>query len=173
MIENALIDGDKRPPRKHRNQYTAVSYITDTHKQCSWCFEIKEHSEFHKDKNNKRGKGLTYYCKICATQKTRAHHAKHKNSEDYNSRKRNSYFKTKYQLTLSQRDELLKKQEGKCAICSTSLKETGGSTHTDHCHTTGKVRGILCTNCNRGLGHFKDSITNLEAAISYLKGQND
>lgn len=39
----------------------------------------------------------------------------------------------------------------------------------DHCHDTGTVRGLLCNNCNVGLGHFKDNIKTLELAISYLK----
>ena len=62
-----------------------------------------------------------------------------------------------------------------CAICKTPLchdslikRERG---HIDHCHTTGKVRGILCDLCNKGLGQFKDNITNLENAIVYLKGK--
>lgn len=54
--------------------------------------------------------------------------------------------------------------EQKCSIC--------GSTHKlciDHCHTTGKVRGLLCSSCNMGIGHFGDSIEKLFSAISYLK----
>jgi len=53
------------------NQYTPFRFMSDTHKECSLCNKIKEHSEFHKDKRNKRCKGLCYYCKECANQKGR------------------------------------------------------------------------------------------------------
>lgn len=56
---------------------------------------------------------------------------------------------------------------GKCEICET--KNPGSSTfHTDHDHKSGIVRGLLCANCNKGLGHFKDDITILNNAIEYL-----
>jgi hypothetical protein len=65
-------------------------------------------------------------------------------------------------------------QGGKCAICG--VRQGHRSRYgkvcrlaVDHDHRTGKVRGLLCNNCNRGLGRFKDSIENLEAAIRYLK----
>lgn len=50
-----------------------------------------------------------------------------------------------------------------CALCG----EPGQ--HIDHCHTTGRVRGHLCNNCNKGLGHFKDNPDTLLKAIEYLK----
>jgi len=65
-------------------------------------------------------------------------------------------------------------QGGVCAICGSSVDPvTTKNTHIDHCHTTGKVRGILCHLCNRGIGHFKDSIDTLESAIKYLKANGD
>lgn len=73
-----------------------------------------------------------------------------------------------YGISLSFYDDLFSVQFGKCKICN--LETPGKPLHVDHCHTTGKVRGLLCTTCNRGLGHFKDNITNLEKAILYLKG---
>lgn len=167
-MTTALIDGDRKS-RRGRNKYTADSFITDTHKACSWCDEIKLHSEFHKDKRNIHGKGLSYYCKACATAKTRAHHLEYKNDTDYQERKKSSYYKRTYGISYEEREELLNKQNYKCLICAESLNKDGGLTHTDHCHTTGKVRGLLCTNCNRGLGHFKDSVLNLKSAISYLE----
>ena len=59
-------------------------------------------------------------------------------------------------------------QAGRCAICARMLGP-GRHTNVDHCHTTGKVRGLLCHKCNNGLGRFEDSIDSLKAAIQYLE----
>lgn len=67
-------------------------------------------------------------------------------------------------------ESMLEKQQGLCAICRLTCTRALAA---DHNHTTGVFRGLLCNNCNRGLGHFKDNIENLEAALSYLKGTND
>lgn len=56
-------------------------------------------------------------------------------------------------------------QSGKCLICNEIPKRLV----VDHCHTSGKVRGLLCDHCNTGLGRFKDSPELLMAAIRYLK----
>jgi nitrate/TMAO reductase-like tetraheme cytochrome c subunit len=61
-------------------------------------------------------------------------------------------------------------QVGRCAICEEILSEDTKHIHVDHCHKTNITRGLLCANCNKGLGFFKDKISNLEKAISYLKG---
>lgn len=150
------------------NQYTAFRFISDTHKECSLCGEIKLHAEFHKDKN-KRNRDLAYYCKNCANTKSRALHNSRKNDKAYATEKRNQYIKTAHGLTLTEYLEKLRAQSSKCAICGMKLSTSGHGTHLDHCHKTGKIRAFLCTNCNRGLGHFQDSVENLQAAISYLK----
>ena len=59
-----------------------------------------------------------------------------------------------------------RKQRDKCAVCRRPLVVRG---HSDHNHETGKWRGVLCGNCNRGLGYLKDNIKGLTAAIAYLK----
>jgi hypothetical protein len=69
-----------------------------------------------------------------------------------------------YNLSDDEYKTLLEKQDGKCAICGL-VKPL----RVDHCHVAGKVRGLLCHGCNVSLGHFKDSIPILEAAIQYLK----
>ncbi len=81
----------------------------------------------------------------------------------------------RYGLTREQFYALWDSQEGKCKICNkvlifdkTDKSDPDAKPHVDHCHATGKVRGILCRGCNRGLGGFKDSISNLESAIRYL-----
>lgn len=57
-------------------------------------------------------------------------------------------------------------QDKKCAICSVSIELND---HVDHDHDTGKIRGILCENCNPGLGQFKDNPILLERAAIYLR----
>lgn len=71
----------------------------------------------------------------------------------------------KYGLTAEDFDALVIAQSGLCAICDDQLERA----HIDHCHVEGHVRGILCGNCNRGLGMFKDDPTLLERAAEYLR----
>lgn len=78
-----------------------------------------------------------------------------------------SHLASQYGLTVEQRDEMVARQGGKCAICQNVLG-TGKQRHIDHDHSTGRIRGILCSQCNRGLGIFKDDPTHLFSAIAYL-----
>ncbi len=84
-----------------------------------------------------------------------------------NPKKWASYvMKRRYGITHEERDTLLASQGGVCAICKTKDVKRW---HVDHCHSTGRVRGILCHNCNVGLGHFRDQPRLLTRAIDYLK----
>ena len=80
-----------------------------------------------------------------------------------------------YGITLEDYTKKLIGQGGVCAICKLPEisvdKRTGNLRNlaVDHCHTTGKVRGLLCSNCNMAIGKFKDSILLIETAVSYLK----
>lgn len=75
---------------------------------------------------------------------------------------------TTHGLSKEQYFSLIESQDNKCAICKDIL-ELDHKTHVDHCHSTGKIRGILCHGCNTGLGLFKDNIDSLKNAIKYLK----
>lgn len=70
-------------------------------------------------------------------------------------------------MTREEYDAKLDEQGGKCAICRTSL-DTGRRPAIDHCHETGKVRGLLCIRCNSGIGHLRDSVDLVFAAAAYL-----
>ena len=76
----------------------------------------------------------------------------------------NTILKYKYNITIYDYKTMLLAQNNKCAICSETDKLC-----VDHCHKTGKVRGLLCKKCNSGLGYFKDSIEFMSKAIEYLK----
>lgn len=73
-------------------------------------------------------------------------------------------------LTGLEYTELLSIQNNKCAICSMDFTNTSRSTkpNVDHDHSTGLVRGLLCGNCNRGIGSLQDSVDILEKAKVYL-----
>lgn len=72
-----------------------------------------------------------------------------------------------YDEATAARTRLHKEQNGLCAICNRPEAETG-TLRLDHCHDTGKIRGLLCNGCNMGIGSFKDSPENLIAASEYL-----
>jgi predicted nucleic acid-binding Zn ribbon protein len=74
----------------------------------------------------------------------------------------------KYDITYLEYHNLLELQNNACAICE-SMEWGFKGPNIDHCHSTGKVRGLLCQWCNRGLGIFEDDYTKLERAIEYLK----
>jgi len=88
-----------------------------------------------------------------------------------------AFLKYRYKLSIEEFECLRQNQEGKCAICRNKLEiHSDSSVRTkkvavDHCHETGKVRGLLCSNCNTGLGMFKDDYKLLQAASEYLLKQ--
>ena len=75
-------------------------------------------------------------------------------------------LKKSFGLTLDDYEKMLALQKGVCAICG--QRDEHFSLAVDHCHVTGRIRGLLCSQCNRGLGLFRDSIESLRAAINYL-----
>ena len=93
-------------------------------------------------------------------------------------RKRDRWLKQNYGVGIEDYDVLWLRQNGVCAICNQPdvSKNSSGNTKTlsvDHCHVTGKVRGLLCHSCNATLGYAKDNISILENAITYLRKSKD
>ena len=92
-----------------------------------------------------------------------------KNKDKYKKRHRVRSLKVKYNLTEEEYNDLYKKQDYKCAICNIKESETARKKLVvDHCHVTRNVRGLLCNNCNSGLGMFYDDISLLIKAKKYL-----
>ncbi len=83
--------------------------------------------------------------------------------------KRNQ-LKRKFGITLEQYNNMLEDQNHRCAVCKEI--QTQKMLAVDHCHITGRIRGLLCENCNRGIGLLKDSPSILQSAIFYLQGGN-
>jgi hypothetical protein len=77
-----------------------------------------------------------------------------------------SYLRRKYNITKVDYDTFMIAQRGLCAICGGCNKKHRLSV--DHCHSSGKVRGLLCKKCNTAIGLLKDSVAMLEKALAYL-----
>lgn len=85
---------------------------------------------------------------------------------------RYAHIKAKYGLDADRYEAMIEEQNNKCYICNNEFEDYKDKRiHADHCHTTGKVRGLLCGYCNKGLGFFGDNIERLERAIQYMKQQ--
>jgi len=83
---------------------------------------------------------------------------------------REAHLKNKFGITHFEFEFLKEFQGGVCAICKTPTDKT---LHVDHDHATSKVRGLLCSNCNRGIGHLKENVVFLAEAIKYLENNKD
>lgn len=97
------------------------------------------------------------------------------NPEKVKKYQRASNLRKNFGVEISEYDSMFLSQNGKCAICGKNEEfihhRTGkpAMLAVDHCHKTGKVRGLLCKLCNTALGHFKDDISVLLKAINYLE----
>lgn len=148
---------------------------TSVTKKCSKCKSSKPPSEFHK--NRSTFDGLQTVCKSCA----RATHMKWletnaaKNAENAkkwraaNPRLSKDFgLRHRYGIPLGTYDRMFAEQNGKCAICETTDPGGRGDFHIDHCHDTGVIRGLLCHNCNVGIGHFQHDEVLIQQAINYV-----
>ena len=130
--------------------------VPDGHRHCPDCDAIKPLEDFPRSKAGRGGFGS--YCKPCHNDLGKASLARCSGSREY-------YLRRRYGIGQAEFDAMLWQQGGVCAIC-----RTPGPQHVDHDHRTGEVRGILCFNCNGGLGQFRDDPGYLAGAITYLKG---
>lgn len=123
-------------------------------KLCTGCNTIKSKDEFASHRT--RYDGLNYWCRECA----KWHQIKHK-----------------YGLTKEEYLAMLEAQNHSCAVCDIHIDDYDHGRHSgfvvDHCHDTGDVRGLLCSHCNSGLGHFRDDPEILRKAVIYLKTSGD
>lgn len=142
--------------------------------RCCRCGEDKPLEDFHRDAG--RANGRTVYCKACRlSPESRARRAAQTREWRLNNREkalasyRKQDLKRHFDMTPEQYDALLAEQDGKCAICRCDQCATGRRFAVDHNHETGAVRGLLCTNCNQGIGHFQEDPEVLHAAIAYVQ----
>lgn len=83
--------------------------------------------------------------------------------------RRNNLLKSTYGITLDDYNKMFNDQNGSCKTCFIHQSELKNPLFVDHCHTTGKIRGLLCYKCNSALGFANDDIQVLNNLIEYLK----
>jgi len=156
---------------------TKLECNTETHKRCAACDTVKPRSDFYKNKN--AYDGLQGYCKTCSVAKVRERHkADPKAHSEYNKqwdkknpqKKRDNHLKWRLGIPYGTYERMFAEQNGRCAICkrTDSGSRVTQAFHVDHDESTKKVRGLLCQQCNIGIGHFFHRTDFLEAAIAYL-----
>ena len=130
--------------------------LLDT-KICNRCQQELPTTSFYMDR-----KYLASSCKICSNELRKENY----NRTPYNP---NAKYIKEFGITLIEYNNLFEQQAGTCLICKKHQVNFKRRLAVDHCHTTGIVRGLLCSNCNLMLGHAKDNIETLQAGISYLQ----
>lgn len=142
-------------------------------KRCIRCEQEKLPSEFCKNKN--RPDGLNAYCQACRSAYRKANREKIRAT--INACRNTKHGKrimfaqniSRYGLTVEDYARLMYAQARRCALCYTAFTERGRTRpNIDHCHKTKRVRGLICYDCNWGLGTFKDDPEALRRAANYL-----
>lgn len=155
-------------------------------KQCSICKEIKPLSQFSFKVNIGR---YNCYCKPCCSEKAKQWKRDNpnyfkervKNDPEYYRKYRQKYGQAKksrsllrkYGISIRGYNDLFDLQEGKCAVCGTHQSVLSGKLVIDHDHTTGKLRGLLCTTCNTAIGMLKDNPQLAISLANYLINAQD
>jgi len=150
--------------------------VIDGKKTCSVCKKNLLIICFHNLASTKCG--LASCCKECS--KAAKAQSKNKASKEHTALVNlKQQIRRRYGLTLEQYYQMIKDQDNKCAICGNPETAVDPRTNkvralsVDHCHKTGKVRKLLCSACNNGLGCFRDNPKLTIKATNYLINYNE
>ncbi len=151
-------------------------------KKCSKCGDVKDIIEFYKNKSKSNGVDGT--CKQCFLNQRKEYYNTNKESilekareyskSDFRKYKaRINSIKKYFDISEDQVRLMLDNQKGCCAICGDSLvfPDSIKAYCVDHCHETNKIRGLLCSLCNTGIGALGDTLEDLKNAVKYLEGK--
>ena len=156
--EPTPLAGEPQELPQHKKQSFLNDHPGLTTKRCVKCLQEKDKSQFNKRKKGSSD-GLQSYCIECQ-KSTCKFPDKPKRSNKH------GYFLSSTQsvMTANDYERMYKEQDGKCLICGNRQKKL----HIDHDHQSGYVRGLLCQNCNVGIGNLKDDPVILRRAALYI-----
>lgn len=133
---------------QHKERCVAYTKLWRSNNRDKWKEQTKRAYDKHRDKK------LAYGAKW---------------REGNKERRFDKYLQRRFRIDLKKYNEMLLAQDFKCGICPKKASDAGRRFAVDHCHSTGKIRGLLCGKCNRALGLFDDSVTTINKAAEYLK----
>ena len=139
-------------------------------RKCKTCGEVKDFCEF--PFNDKKGykDDIRPHCNECRRVYERESYHTHKHKRPYvYEEDRDRKLKKAYGISYQEYLVMLGDQNGCCAICATDDTGKRKAFAVDHCHKSGKIRGLLCGLCNTAIGSLKDDIEIMERAINYVR----
>ena len=152
---------------KPLDQFHRASAMRDGHRnECIACTRALRRANYQA--NRERYIEAAQRWQARNPERTAAYQAEYRSRPERKRAMRDLYYRRTYGITVDEVDAMLEAQGGGCAICGVR-PERLGSLHLDHDHATGHLRGILCVDCNHGLGKLRDDPELLAAAIEYLR----
>lgn len=144
-----------------RDPVVIASLLSNGMKKCGGkklgCGKVLPVSSFHKDAS---------YCRPCSREICK----KFYHSENGEACWREYRYQKVFGISLGEYEGMLKQQHGRCALCLAIPQcDQKSRLHVDHCHATGKIRGLLCSKCNTGIGLLQDSPELMRRAAEYVE----
>jgi hypothetical protein len=168
---------------RRREAFAARVTPTTGTKRCPVCAQEKPVTDYYRQA--RAGDGLAYSCKQCEAIRKHAYYLTHREADAQRRRawhlahpervreyRRRHELRRRYGITPEEYDRLLSEQRGLCALCGRAGNPDVAlhPLDVDHDHTTGHVRGLLCTTCNTGLGMLGDTPEAIQRALAYVQG---
>lgn len=157
MTREVLLETKKR---WYRNKKAFELGVKE--KECYACGSTLPFSRYGPD--DRRYDGLRGDCRDCHNRKSRDTRRKHlKRMRDYDKK---TYYQKNYGISKEEYESMVSERGGKCQICNTIPDK---KLRVDHCHSSGKIRDLLCHNCNTALGHVKDNPEIIKSMLAYIE----
>ena len=144
--------------------FSFIELLYMTTKKCCKCKTETHITKFYKNRCKKDG--LDTLCKVCRNIAT-ALTTKNKPNEQ-KARHLKSRLKIEYGITPEDFNRMLLEQDNKCASCGKTTEENVKRLCVDHDHITGRVRALLCDDCNVALGRLNDNADKAKAILAYI-----
>jgi Recombination endonuclease VII len=157
----------EKPPQPNAGRFKRRPVSPEGFLQCRPCGQWLPPERFRLYKRtDAHGNPADYWDSFCKSCRVRATKEWRRANPLGELEQRKRQYAARYGLTISAYESLFEEQAGRCGICGEPREKRLG---VDHDHATGAVRGLLCGNCNRGLGMFMDNVDLLRRAITWLE----